>query len=242
MLDNWNGYHSVALSSEQDKDVTTFITPWGRFRYLVAPMGLRCSGDGFTDRMDRIYSDTPRMRRIVDDALLFDTSVRDQFFRVCQALDTGSNHGAIFNPKKFQFCAREVEYAGLVISDTGVKPPPELFQSIRDFPTPKNITDVRAWFGMVAQVAFAFSGLPVMAPFRHLLSTKTPFAWSKELEEAFQLSKEAIIRDCEAGVRNFDPGLPTCLATDWSKMGLGFWLCQKHCECQTDRPGCCKTG
>ena len=101
VLDNWNGYHSVALSSEQDKDVTTFITPWGRFRYLVAPMGLRCSGDGFTDRMDRIYSDTPRMRRIVDDSLLFDKSVRDQFFRVCQALDTGSNHGAIFNPKKF---------------------------------------------------------------------------------------------------------------------------------------------
>ena len=130
----------------------------------------------------------------------------------------------------------------MVISDTGVKPPPELFQSIRDFPTPKNITDVRAWFGMVAQVAFAFSELPVMAPFRHLLSTKTPFAWSRELEEAFQLSKEAIIRECEAGVRNFDPGLPTCLATDWSKMGLGFWLCQKHCECQTDRPGCCNTG
>ena len=241
VLDNWNGYHSVVLSSEQDKDVTTFITPWGRFRYLVAPMGLRCSGDGFTDRMDRIYSDTPRMRRIVDDSLLYDNSVKDQFFRVCQALDTGSNHGAIFNPKKFQFCAREVEYAGLVISDTGVKPPPELFQSIRDFPTPKNITDVRAWFGMVAQVTFAFSELPVMAPFRHLLSTKTPFAWSKELEEAFQLSKEAIIRECEAGVRNFDPGLPTCLATDWSKMGLGFWLCQKHCECQTDRPGCCNT-
>ena len=95
----------------------------------------------------------------------------------------GSNHGAIFNPKKLQFCAREVEYAGLVISDTGVKPPPELFQSIRAFPTPRNITDVRAWFGMVAQVAFAFSELPVMAPFRHLLSTRRrlrgPGSWRK---------------------------------------------------------------
>ena len=151
----------------------------------MAPMGLRCSGNGFTDRMDRIYSDNPRMRRIVDDSLLYDNSVKDQFFRVCQALDTGSNHRAIFNPKKFQFCAREVEYAGLVISDTGVKPPPELFQSIRDFPTPRNITDVRAWFGMVARVAFALSELPVMAPFLHLLSSKFPFTWSWELEEVF---------------------------------------------------------
>ena len=54
VLDNWNGYHSVPLASEADKDVTTFITPWGQFRYNVAPMGLKPSGDGFTDRMDRI--------------------------------------------------------------------------------------------------------------------------------------------------------------------------------------------
>ena len=242
VLDNWNGYHSVPLASEADKDVTTFITPWGRFRYTVAPMGLKPSGDGFTDRMDRIYKDTPRMKRIVDDALLFDKTVAEQFHRVCAALELGSNHGAIFNPKKFQFCRREVEYAGLMISDSGVRPPAEMFKCIREFPTPKNITDVRAWFGMVAQVSFAFSELPVMAPFRHLLSSKTPFAWSSELEEAFQQSKRRIIGECVHGVRNFDPQLPTCLATDWSKTGIGFWLCQKHCQCTADQPGCCRDG
>ena len=173
---------------------------------------------------------------------MFDETIREQFFRVCRALELGSQHGAIFNPKKFQFCKREVVFAGLVVSESGVRPPQEMFRSIREFPTPKNITDVRAWFGMVAQVAFAFSRLPAMAPFRHLLSTKTPFAWSSELEEAFASSKEAVIKECERGVRNFNPALPTCLATDWSKMGLGFWLCQKHCQCSTDRPGCCQTG
>ena len=157
-------------------------------------------------------------------------------------MELGSNHGAIFNPKKFQFCRREVEYAGLVISDSGVRPPAEMFKCIREFPTPKNITDVRAWFGMVAQVSFAFSELPVMAPFRHLLSSKTPFAWSSELEEAFQQSKRRIIGECVHGVRNFDPQLPTCLATDWSKTGIGFWLCQKHCQCTADQPGCCRDG
>ena len=55
VLDNWNGYHSIGLATEEDKDLTTFITPWGRFRYCVAPQGLICSGDGFTDRMDRLY-------------------------------------------------------------------------------------------------------------------------------------------------------------------------------------------
>ena len=55
VLDNWNRYHSVGLATEEDKDIKTFITPWGCFRYLVAPQGLICSGNAFTDRMDRIY-------------------------------------------------------------------------------------------------------------------------------------------------------------------------------------------
>ena len=38
---------------------------------------------------------------------------------------------------------------------------------------------------------------------------------------------------------------PTCLVTDWSKDGIGFWLLQKHCDCQTTparKPFCCHTG
>ena len=40
----------------------------------------------------------------------------------------------------------------------------------------------------------------------------------------------------------FDPSRPTCLATDWSKMGIGYWLCQKQCRCQGELPGCCRDG
>ena len=73
----------MLLDSEQDKDVTMFITPWGQFRYTVAPMGLRCSGDGFTDRIDGLFRNTERMKRIVDDSLLYDTTIVEQFRRVC---------------------------------------------------------------------------------------------------------------------------------------------------------------
>ena len=106
VLDNLNRYHSVGLETEHDRDVTTFITTLGRFWYLVAPMGLRCSGDPFTDRMDRLYSDTERIRRCVDDTLLYDYTIEEQFYRTCSVLDLGSNHSTIFNPKKFQFCKK----------------------------------------------------------------------------------------------------------------------------------------
>ena len=40
----------------------------------------------------------------------------------------------------------------------------------------------------------------------------------------------------------FNPNLPTCLATDWSKFGVGYWLCQKPCACQSPLPNCCPNG
>ena len=44
VFDAWHGYHSIALD-ERDQDLTTFITPWGRYHYLVAPQGYIASGD-----------------------------------------------------------------------------------------------------------------------------------------------------------------------------------------------------
>lgn len=35
---------------------------------------------------------------------------------------------------------------------------------------------------------------------------------------------------------------PTCLATDWSKDGIGHWLLQKHCHCDSCEPFCCHDG
>ena len=42
------------------------------------------------------------------------------------------------------------------------------------------------------------------------------------------------------GVHIFDKSRQTCLATDWSKDGIVFWLFQKLCVC-TINPLCCNT-
>ena len=101
LLENKNSYHSIALESQQDRDLMSFITPCGQFLYMVTPMGLRCSGDSITYRMDFLYQDTPQMKQIVDDMLLLDATLSTQFHQVWEALDLVSSNRAIFNSKKF---------------------------------------------------------------------------------------------------------------------------------------------
>ena len=76
-------------------------------------------------------------------------------------------------------------------------------ESIRNFPAPKNITQARAFFGLVEKVSFAFSKCADMIHFRHLLSPKVKFVWTDELAKEFVLAKANIVRKIHEGVRMF---------------------------------------
>ena len=135
-----------------------------------------------------------------------------------------------------------MEFAGFEITNNSVRPCKKYLDAIQNFPKPSNITDVRSWFGLVNQVSYAFSATERMLPFRDLLKTGSTFYWDNELDNLFEESKSIIISEIEEGVRIFDKSKPTCLATDWSKDGIGFWLFQKHCHCNSTEPFCCRTG
>ena len=241
VMDCWNGYHSIKLE-EESKHYTTFITPKGRFRYCVAPQGYIASGDAYTRRYDELVMDFPRKVKCVDDALLWDNSIAEAFFHTVEWLDICGHNGITLNPTKFVFAQHTVEFAGFEISPHTVRPCPRTLTAIRDFPTPTNITDVRSWFGLTNQVSYAFAAAERMLPFRNLLKPGTPFEWNSQLDLLFNDTKSLIIEEIQKGIEIFDKKRHTCLATDWSKEGVGFLLLQKHCPCNNIHPLCCKTG
>ena len=241
VCDAWNGYHSISLD-ESDRHLTTFITPWGRYHYCVAPQGYIASGDGYTRRFDEIISNIPQKTKCVDDTLLWSNTVEESFFQAVNFLDTCGHNGVTLNPAKFTFARSTTEFAGFDITPTTVRPCPRFLEAIQTFPTPRNITDIRSWFGLVNQVSYAFASAERMLPFRNLLKPGTRFMWTDHLDHLFRESKSQIINEIHKGVEIYDKTKPTCLVTDWSKEGIGFWLFQKHCDCPSSRPFCCKTG
>ena len=230
VLDAWNGYHSLMLDPES-REFTTFITEWGRYRYCRGPQGFHGTGDAYTRRFDDITVDEKRYVRCIDDGLLYDDDIEASFWHTFDHLKLCADNGVVFNREKFRFAKESVEFAGFEVTMEGFKPSKCIMESIREFPTPENITDVRSWFGLVNQVAYSFSQCELMQPFRNLLQSKRRFFWDETMDALFKKSKEEILRLVEEGVRAYDLSKPTCLATDWCKDGLGYSLMQKHCEC-----------
>ncbi|XP_066924129.1 uncharacterized protein [Clytia hemisphaerica] len=241
VTDAWNGYHSVPLR-ESDRHLTTFVTPSGRFRYKRAPQGFLSSGDGYNRRFESILADFQHKERIVDDTLFYDTSLEEHWWRSIDFLTTVGRSGIVLNPQKFQFAGRAVDFAGFRISDERIEPLPKFYNAIENFPTPTSTTDIRSWFGLINQVGNYAQLREHVEPFRPFLSPKHPFKWTPELDRAFTASKKAIVEAIRSGVEIFDLHLPTCLRTDWSKHGVGYFLQQKHCDCTDVNPICCQDG
>ena len=84
-MDAWNGYHSVPIK-EEDRHLTTFITPWGRFRYRTTPQGFLAAMDAYNHRFDLIVRDFQDMKRCVDDSILWGHSIEETFIKTCQYL------------------------------------------------------------------------------------------------------------------------------------------------------------
>ena len=95
---------------------------------------------------------------------------------------------------------------------------------------------------MVNRVSYAFSMSSVMEPFRYLLKPGNAFVGSPLLRECFEDAKRNIISAVKEGVQHFEVNRPTCVATDWSKGGIGFTLRQKWCKCKGVEFECCPDG
>ena len=243
ICDVWNGYHTVPIR-EEDRKYTQFITPWGRFRYCRAPQGAHWSGDAFTQRYDEVTKDVKKVAKCVDDTVLWADSIKEAFDQVCSYLTLVGRNGIVMNPAKFVFAEKTVEFAGFTITPDSVKPSPTYLEGIKNFPPPRDITGARSFFGLVNQASYAFSMKECMQPFRHLLKKGVKFEWNPELQRSFDEAKQHIIDLVEEGVKIFDMSKPTCLATDWCRQGVGFFLMQKHCGCKVSpvTPTCCTGG
>ena len=182
----------------------------------------------------------PDYEKLIDDVLQWCSNLKVAFFRICPILSHCNKAGMVFSPPKFQFAREEVEFAGILISNDGLRPTKKYIEAIETFPTQRNMSDVRSRFGLINQVAYCYAGSRVMDPFRHLLKNK--FIWDDAIEEAFVASKKEIVRLVKDGMFSFDPELKTCLSPDYSKAGMGWILQQKTCRCKEITPICCKTG
>lgn len=226
-LDAMWGYWQIPLE-EESQHLTTFITPWGRYKFLRGPMGFVSTGDEFCRRVDTALEGVSKCTKVVDDVLVWDTTLEEHLDRLRQILERFRQHRITINRKKFVFARPTTHFCGYGISEDGVHADPAKVKAIADFPVPANITSLRSFLGIVNQLADFSTEVAVAADtLRELLSPKREFVWTQAHQASFEAVKKAL--SSTPVLAHFDPALPTMLQTDASRLqGLGYALLQRH--------------
>ncbi|GFW50081.1 retrovirus-related Pol polyprotein from transposon 17.6 [Trichonephila clavipes] len=133
--------------------------------------------------------------------------------------------GLKLNSKKCLFAAQEVKILGHLVSSNGVRPDPDKIKAVRNFPTPKNIHDIRSFLGLCSYFRRFIKGFCYLAePLQSLLKSGVEFHWGPEEVEAFNSLKKALTSDPVLGM--YDERASTEIHTDASGYGIGAVLVQ----------------
>ena len=226
-FDAVKGYHQCPLD-KASQDLTTFITPFGRFKFLRAPFGLSSISEHYNRRMDEAFTGLQDFRKIVDDVIVYDNNISSHVTHVRQFLQRCRERKITLNKDKFVFAEPEIAFAGFVLNADGYKPDPKMVSAIAEFPTPSNRTDLQSFMGLVNQLAsFSQDIAQLSQQLRPLLSAKNEFCWTETHQMTFDKMKKVL--SSPPTLAYYDPKLPISLHTDGSKLnGLGFVLKQKQ--------------
>jgi hypothetical protein len=79
------------------------------------------------------------------------------------------------------------------VSPKGINTDPEKLEAVREWPTPRNMHDVRSVLGLCMYYRRCISGFPdISKPLTRFTEEKRAFQWTPEVGTAFQTLKEAL--------------------------------------------------
>ena len=120
---------------------------------------------------------------------------------------------------KCVFMAPSVIYLGLRLLERGIQPTDEKVKAIRDTPTPRNMTELHSFLGLLAALSNFIPKLSTLAHSLYKLLGNKPWKWTADCDPAFGDIRRALTS--ETTLTHYDPGLPVELSVDTSPYRLG---------------------
>ena len=136
-------YYQVPISRESSFKTTT-LTPWGNFRYLRMPMGIKNSGPSFQRMIESVLQGLEGLFIYLDDILIWGQNESEHQQRVKAMLQRLHENGLAISRDKCQFSKPAIQFLGYLVDQNGIVPLPRKVETITAFPPPQK-TQITSW-------------------------------------------------------------------------------------------------
>ena len=145
--------------------------------------------------MNKIFRGLPFVTTYIDDVLIHSinremhkTHLEHVFQRIKEA-------GLTLNGCKCRIGKDEVIYLGHVFSANGMRPDEKKIATVKDWPTPKDATEVRQFLGLASYYRrYILKFAEIACPLNNLMQKGMSFLWSSDCEQASLSLKEKLIQ------------------------------------------------
>eukprot|EP00253_Pinus_taeda_P013463 PITA_13463 len=191
LLDGYSGYNQI-LVHEDDRDKTTFTTPWGTFHYAKMPFGLKNAGATFQRAMDMAFANEKDVFLVVylDDLTVFSNSDEEHLYHLKIVFQKCRKYGISLNPKKSLFAMDEAKLLGHIIFKDGIRVDPTRIEAIQQIEQPRNKKEIQSFNG---KLNFLRRFIPNLAEhlreITSMLKKDSQVKWTKEAVKSFNLVK-----------------------------------------------------
>lgn len=226
-LDLNAGYWQVEVDKE-DREKTAFTSRRGLFEFKVMPFGLCNSPATFERLMEIVLAGLNWQICLIylDDIIIHGRTFESMLSNLDSVLGKLQEAGLKLKPRKCQLFKREVEYLGHIISASGIRTDPKKVQAVRDWPTPKDVHDVRAFIGLCSYYRRFIPGFAFIAkPLHHLTAKGQSFVWTQDCDKAFKALKKTLCKAPTLAHPDFTKEF--ILDTDASDFAIGAVLSQE---------------
>ncbi|XP_011674436.2 uncharacterized protein K02A2.6-like [Strongylocentrotus purpuratus] len=219
-----NGYLHCPLDEESSL-LTTFATPWGRYKWKRLPFGLKASSEIFQRRLHQALDGLDGVRCVADDIIIWGSSEREHDDRLESLLKRCQELGIVLNAEKCQFKVTELTFLGHVVSNRGMKVDPSKVKAIREMDPPKCRDDVHRLRGMVNYLSRYLPHLTeVLQPINDLTHKDVAWTWDEIHEQSFKKVKELLTQ--APLLKYYDQKKPLVIHADASAHGIGAAMMQ----------------
>jgi len=213
VLDCYSGFFQVGIR-EEHTERTGFTVLTGHYEFNRLPFGLSNSPANFQRLMDKVLKDLigVELWLYIDDVILFSDTAEEHARRLENVLQRFEQANLQLHPGKWVFAQPQVQYLGFVLSEGGVTASPDKVKAVREYPTPKNVKDVREFLGLTSFYRRLLPSFAKLAKSLTILNRKNQvFSWGPK-QQAFLGFKERLCTTPVLAYPNFK--LPFILTTD----------------------------